>query len=474
MLSARLVIVVAVLVAVVSLIVASVGFLQSIDNGGLGLDSHGVRAYGQRGLFETFERLGIRVRRMMANPEPALKTNGTIAYLGPLPSMIENEPGYLERVAAWVRQGGRVVFAPRRPRSSERWSRQQAKRLGREKEVSVWEILGVPKLELELVNLGPPSDSDSAAPTVSKATAFEESTDDLGMERFQAVLRRRAPPTTNIRLEGTGDLQEVATRAPTIVGPREALQTLVGGKEEASGALFFRGPRTKSIADEDKQGKEVEGAENGVAETEEFRVAARFPVGKGEVIVVSDPKLAQNWFLANGDNGVFWHGLMVRPGEPVIFDEFYHGLTIRGNPLWLAARFPYSLLIFSLLFACAVWIWRDVRTLGPPLPLVESSRRSLSEYVDAMARFLLRGRKTNHFVLEEIRDGVLWKVRGELGMSHAHGSVAEIAAALAKKDPKRAARFSRGIEGMDVLLAGKRLPNEEETVTAIQRISECL
>ncbi|MFO0948299.1 MAG: DUF4350 domain-containing protein [Planctomycetota bacterium] len=469
--------------------------LKAVDNGGTGLDSHGVRAYGQRGLYETFERLGVPVQRITANPEPFLQDKGTIAYLGPLNPLLENEPGYLERVAAWVKEGGRVLISPRRLSWMEENGSTKPRGSKKRKRFNLWTTLGLPDLVLKSITLGPPSKTYPDFPTIDPLIEDLDYREDPLPDRLQGTFKQRIPETTRVLLEGSGDLIAAAKAAPKLRIPQESLRTFLHGADEATGTLFFRASASmnhakpegetetttkeeehESSAEEEKP-KLIGKVNESKGEEEEVRelvVAARFPVGKGEVIVVSEPRLVQNWFLSNDDNAVLFYSLMVKPGEPVVFDEFYHGLTIRGNPLWLAAKFPYSLLIVAVLLATGLWIWRDVRALGPPVPLVESSRRSLSEYIDAMARFLLRGRKVNHFILEEIRDGVLWKLRGELGMSAAGGSVESITAGLAKKDPVRASKFNESIQTLEAMIAARKRPTNEETVTAIQRITECL
>ena len=136
-------------------------------------------------------------------------------------------------------------------------------------------------------------------------------------------------------------------------------------------------------------------------------LAAAYHRGKGEVVVVASPAIAENGLITRHDNSVLAVHLLAAPGRPVVFDEFYHGLTLRGNPLWLFTQRGYAATTLCLLALIGLWIWREAVFLGPPLAPETQSRRSIGEYVDAMARFLNRGGSSQAFLLREVRSGVL-------------------------------------------------------------------
>ena len=67
-----------------------------------------------------------------------------------------------------------------------------------------------------------------------------------------------------------------------------------------------------------------------------------FARGKGEIVIVSDPRLLANALLAKADNSVLAVNLLAPHGETVVLDEFYHGLSVRGNALYLFTRPGYA------------------------------------------------------------------------------------------------------------------------------------
>src|SRR5262249_49522162 len=151
-------------------------------------------------------------------------------------------------------------------------------------------------------------------------------------------------------------------------------------------------------------------------------------------------------------------------GRPVVFDEFYHGLTVRGNPLWLLSRFPYNLLAIAVLAATIAISWRAARFLGPPLPLHERSRRSLGAYLDAMARLLSRSRNSSGFVMKEIRQGLLWRMRHEFGLPPGSDDVDTVARAVGRRDPELAVKLRDATTSIDDVLArGVKRPKDLES-----------
>ena len=129
-------------------------------------------------------------------------------------------------------------------------------------------------------------------------------------------------------------------------------------------------------------------------EGEPETLAAVYAVGDGTITVLADPRLRKNRLVEHADNAVLISHLLADAQQPVVFDEFYHGLTVRGNPLWLLSRFPYGYSAASVLAATVlVGSGGQARFLGPPLSPRPASRRPDREYVDAMARLLNRSQR---------------------------------------------------------------------------------
>jgi hypothetical protein len=185
------------------------------------------------------------------------------------------------------------------------------------------------------------------------------------------------------------------------------------------------------------------------------------------------PAVASNWLLGEADNSVVTMQLMTLGQSRVIVDEFYHGLTIRGNALWLLTQPGYAALALAIVALVGVWIWRSFLFLGPPLEDRAASRRSVSEYLDAMSRFLLRGRGSGQFVLAEVRSGALWSMADAAGLPPDLDDVDRIAAAVARRDPQRAARLEAAVKNADAVLATPKA-KEITILEALRKVNDCL
>jgi hypothetical protein len=182
-------------------------------------------------------------------------------------------------------------------------------------------------------------------------------------------------------------------------------------------------------------------------------LAAVYALGSGTITVLADPRLAQNQLVGRADNAVLIAHLLADLKKPIVFDEFYHGLTVRSNPFWLLSRFPYDILAASVLAATVLVGWRAARFLGPPLSSRPVSRRTLSEYIEAMARLLNRSQKPVPFLLGELRQGLLWRIRYDLGLPPAHDDADKIVRTLQRRDPVLAATVRDAIRAIDDSLA---------------------
>src|SRR5262249_13194320 len=155
------------------------------------------------------------------------------------------------------------------------------------------------------------------------------------------------------------------------------------------------------------------------------------------------------------DNSVLAARVMAQSDRPVIWDEFYHGLTVRGNPLFLLTRSGYALVATAILAIVLVWVWRQAIFLGPPVAPATAPRRTLAEYIDAMANFPHLGAGSLHFMLSEFRHGVLSSLRRRLGLHRGQESAEDIATALGRHDPEAARQFRDAVAAVDLILSQK-------------------
>jgi hypothetical protein len=201
-------------------------------------------------------------------------------------------------------------------------------------------------------------------------------------------------------------------------------------------------------------------------------LAAIYPHGRGTIAVLSDARMAQNALLGRDDNAVLVAHLLADPRRPVVFDEFYHGRTVRSNPLWLATRFPYNALALSVLGTTLLVGWRAARVLGPPLPRRVRSRRTLAEYIDAMSRLLNRSRRPVPYLIGELRHGLLWRIRRELGLPPGREDVNKLLPVLARRDPLLADNLRQALQAIDQLLQSPS-PRSADVTATLAKVSRC-
>lgn len=445
MLTSRNVIIAAVAISTLSLLAALISVLASSPgSGGRGKDSYGTRAFGYRGLFETMDELGWTVRREIAPPTGELDTDDTLVFLEPHSEMAIGEPAYLHDIRDWMERGGRVVVALGGPidplilfiLSIERRKVSDAplvSELGF-KDISV-KRLGHTIDNSELDD----GESDSFS------GAFDEMRDALGTAARPVNMQVR-----NVELTGAGSMAPVAQQAAQLDIPLDC-QYLELKDEKPSGTLTF-------------QDAESDGSER--------MLAATFPVGQGELVVVSDCRLWQNRVFVRSDNSVLAANLLAHDRQ-LVFDEFYHDQIVRGNPLWLLTRPAYLWGLVALLTAVGLWNWRQAAFLGPPLAAAPKGRRSIMEYVDALAHLLVRSRRSPPVLLREIRDGVVSTIAHELGLAAGPEHADEVVAVLKRRDPSRAQRLADSLRKVDEVLAKPRSA-KTEIVIAMKRMSACL
>ncbi|MHC4504389.1 MAG: DUF4350 domain-containing protein, partial [Planctomycetota bacterium] len=337
MLNTRNVIAAAFLIAVVSLVGVLVKLAQPPDSGGLGRDTYGTRAHGLRALYEVLEELSLPTRRSLVPPSASFQEDACIVFWAPDARLVQIEPGHLRQTAQWIREGGRAVVAPSRkpePVPDVPWG------IGKLfVDTSALAELGLPevsvasldKLSEEAARATAP-DSTSGAP-MRRADAEEGSAPKKPVgnapPRFWPVSPRKPKDYRTVSVSVDGELAFLGGSVSSLKVPADDLCVIgPASKPEPSGRVFLL-------------------SETGV----EYDLVATYALGDGEIVVVSDPELFLNRSIAEQDNAVLAVNLLGRTGRRAlsgssngvgraVFDEFYHGLTIRGNPVWLLTRHP--------------------------------------------------------------------------------------------------------------------------------------
>lgn len=448
MLNARNVVATTIVIAVLSLAWMFYAMTRPPDSGGQGRDTYGTRAAGHRGAFEVLGALGIPVERVIGPPTAVVGRDATLVLWEPQLDLVAIEPAYLHDLARWVQNGGRVVVAPDARSPVDRSITTPRKGKGRSKtkpapEKTVLGELGLKAVHIRTIDLNP----DGKSSTGRQRPASED------LERLRELLTNaaRPVPTRPLKVEATGSMSPLRGLVSTIEVPEEGLQVLDVGESQPDGTIAFRDPDDNNRI-----------------------LAASYRRGRGQIVVVGSPAIGENLLMARQDNSVLMVRLLSPSGRPVVFDEFYHGLTIRGNPLWLFAQPGYAATTLALLALIGAWTWREAVFLGPPLDPSPRSRRSIAEYVDAMARFLNRAKSSRAFLLREVRSGVLRSIRDELHLPPSRGHVEELAAVLARRDPRRARELVEAIAAVDEALSRDRELKESVAVSLFERMSRCL
>jgi hypothetical protein len=438
MLSARNVI-----AAVVALVVLSLGsglwmlFANTPGDDGWGDDSMGVRAGGFRGAHDTLLALGVPVERQLIPRVTADDLDAAFVMWAPLDALVQAEPAHIAQLAEWVKSGGRLTVTLQGEDKSL-FADARASMVKEPKDILT--ELGLPDVFFLNTNVMPEGNVvdlvDAAAGRPWRKLAkrwLKEASTKVRYVPVKLLGKCREWPGIKAVCMPEGDAWSITYDAP-----------------QPTGRITY---------------VDVKG--------EEQTLAAIFPVGAGEVAVMAAPAVASNWLLGEADNSPLTMQLMTLGQSRVIFDEFYHGLTIRGNALWLLTQPGYAALALAIVALVGVWIWRSTIFLGPPLDDRPISRRSIGEYLDAMSRFLLRGRGSGRFVLAEVRSGALWSMADGAGLPPDLDDVDRIAAAVARRDPQRAARLEAAVKNADVVLS---TPNAKEVtiLAALRKVNDCL
>ena len=143
-------------------------------------------------------------------------------------------------------------------------------------------------------------------------------------------------------------------------------------------------------------------------------LVAEFQHGRGSVILVSDVSLFHNYSLLQADNSVLAVNLLSEDRSGVVFDEFYHGLAIRGNPIWIFAQPGYRILTLLLLLTVGLYLWYAMPAFGIIHPPKPNHRRSLELYLESVSRLLLKTKQQQRRLVAEAEQAFLWKMARHL------------------------------------------------------------
>ena len=474
MLTPRNFIGVTIAIAVFSIISLCWSMLQPPDGDGMRADSYGTRSIGHRAIFEAFEEIGVTVHRQLRPPKPTELADSVLVLWDPKIQLIDADPKWLRDIEPWLQQGGQAVVAFDDEPPINVFTimqRQNAARRQRDNEEqtddgndeddstklpkpSLFELLCIGKLEISIVG-DPETENDLQTPA-------------------QDTIRNKRNELPS-EAELTEAIREAVTAGSRLEKPQRHSIKATGVFAESIPAGSHIELPVGLLYEINTDGRELEDAIYVVDESgSEHCIAARFPVGKGHVNVVSIRRLISNVNIGSVDNILVAAALMLHGERAIVFDEFYHGATIRGNPMWLLSTNTYGSIAISLLALLAFSVWRAAVFLGPPVDEAPAKRRSIGEYLDAMSRFLREAKGHSEWTLEQVRDGVLWKLRREFGLPLESQDHARLTAAMARKDPQRADKLIEVLNEVNAVLHKPRSTGERSIAQLVQRMTECL
>jgi hypothetical protein len=110
---------------------------------------------------------------------------------------------------------------------------------------------------------------------------------------------------------------------------------------------------------------------------------ARWPLGRGDVLLLAVPEAIQNGALARADHLRLLEALA--PGRPLYFDEHAHGLDARPGLLDLMASWGLGPALVLLVATAIVLLWRERARLGPPHDGHRERRTEAVDLLDSLA-----------------------------------------------------------------------------------------
>ena len=338
-------------------------------------DSYSGRVTGHRALLETLHALGAPARRSTHLPTDLFSGERRVLLIEPSIRRLEREQAYLAKLEAWIEGGGElvVVFSPdeeKPPPTLFAHDPEEEDEPDEDKPESQFRRrLGVEGLDV--------------------AQAGMEDEEELG---YGLKSLRHKRPTVACATRGTGTLAALASQADPIHVCADPPGHFVGEPVAQADASIEISPDGETW----------------------YPLVLEYARGGGRVILVADPVPFSNVGITEGGNSLLAYRLATgTAAREVIVDEFYHGGLDEGNWLALIGMYPFGVIALFVLAAALSWVWANAVRFGPPEKHTPVSRRSIHEYIEAMAHLFWRGRKGS-FVLKTCRDGFLDTLRAEL------------------------------------------------------------
>jgi hypothetical protein len=118
-------------------------------------------------------------------------------------------------------------------------------------------------------------------------------------------------------------------------------------------------------------------------------IAARWRVGRGEVVALACPEVFENAHLAAADHLRLLEAL-AETGRPILFDETTHGIEHPPGLMALLAEWRLGPALMLGAGALGLALWRSRARLGPPEDEQEETRSDAVDLVDSLAMLYRR------------------------------------------------------------------------------------
>lgn len=195
-----------------------------------------------------------------------------------------------------------------------------------------------------------------------------------------------------------------------------------------------------------------------------------YPVGKGRIIVLSDPYIFSNSGIALRDNLQLGINILASTEGLIAFDEYHHGKAAARNPLiGYFSGTPVIPILGQLALLVLVILWTLGRRFARPLPLVEVDRRSSLEFVASMAELQQRARAFD-LAIENIYARTRRVLARYAGTDY-NTSRAEIASRVAARSSLDAHQLEVLMRQCEDAINGERI-SERQTLQLAKRLRD--
>lgn len=412
--------------------------LSPADSDGKGRDTYGVYPHGYRGLFETLKRVGVPVERRTGPFTLKIPTTANYVLLTPDAGLMQSEMSYVHELADWVRRGGCLTVCMRDGYYPE----------------SFHQAFGLEELVFQDLDAGVAHVPGEVVPGMSPE--FRDF-----VERYKESRKNRKSISQEMR--------------DHFIREQVELRTLKIAPESTDPARFGSIEHLK-VDDELLLALDVTNLTPNLAVTvvdsngAKGVIACELPVEQGVLRIISEPSLFENISLYQSGNAPFLVGLLAEGRDQIIFDEFFHGLSIRGNAMWVFVQPRYRVIVGAILLLVLLWAWRQAVFLGSLRERNAPEKRTLEHYLDAVSRLMVKTRDHLPSLMETLREATVWRAAHQLRLPAERAHADDLLTHLERTRPDEYQEFSRIMAEYD-----SQEPNRNSTqyLKLLQRSQRC-